>query len=165
VLTLAGSCLRPGPTLAIAYRALLDIDPQHRGLLNFVEQGQSRSVVFSADRVAVFLPLADAMRGTWTYRRLILSGGSAAIAAIAGLWLVERAFDVPLFDLMAAGRWVGAYPGVVPKGPGSILPIAARNHPGPLGRSKRPQRASGKRWSATMRSATVEITASSGGRG
>jgi hypothetical protein len=54
--------------------------------------------------VAAFLPLAYAMRGTWTYRRVILAGGSAAIAAIAGVWLVERAFDVPLFAILDAGR-------------------------------------------------------------
>ena len=271
VLMLAARCPRPGPTLAIDYRVLFDIDPQHRGLLNFVEEGQSRSVVFSADKpqwvvggdaagplrqfatyihegiwhiwlgfdhilflvslllpavlvlrdgtwrparsfraafidvakvvtaftlahsitlslaalglvslpsrwvesaialsvvlaalnnlfpivangrwiaafgfgllhgfgfasalsdlglpagslalslagfnigvelgqlaiVAAFLPLAYAMRGTWTYRRVILAGGSAAIAAIAGVWLVERAFDVPLFAILDAGR-------------------------------------------------------------
>jgi hypothetical protein len=58
--------------------------------------------------VAAFLPLAYAMRGTWTYRRVILAGGSAAIAAIALVWLVERAFDVPLFAMLAAGRWADA---------------------------------------------------------
>jgi len=46
--------------------------------------------------VAAFLPLAYALRGTWTYRRVILRGGSAAIAAIAAVWLVERALDMPL---------------------------------------------------------------------
>jgi len=263
VLNLAGRCPQSGPTLAIDYRVLTDIDPQHRGLLNFVENGQSRSVVFSADRerwavggdaagplrqfvtyadegvwhiwlgfdhilflvslllpavlifregawrpagsfraafidvakvvtaftlahsitlslaalgivslpsrwvesaialsvvlaalnnlfpivasgrwiaafgfgllhgfgfasalsdlglpsgslalslagfnvgvefgqlaiVAAFLPLAYALRGTWTYRRVILRGGSAAIATIAAVWLVERALDMPL---------------------------------------------------------------------
>jgi hypothetical protein len=275
VLMLAGSCPQPGPTIAVDYRVFLDIDPQHRGLLNFVEQGQSRSVVFSADRpqwvvggdaagplrqfatyvhegiwhiwlgfdhilflvslllpavlvhrdgawrqagtfrgafidvakvvtaftlahsitlslaalgivslpsrwvesaialsvvlaavnnllpvvangrwiaafgfgllhglgfagalrdlglptsslalslagfnigvelgqlaiVGAFLPLAYAIRDTWTYRRVILAGGSAAIAAIALVWLVERAFDVPLFAMLAAGRWADA---------------------------------------------------------
>jgi hypothetical protein len=275
VLMLAASCPHPGPTLAVDYRVFFDIDPQHRGLLNFVEQGKSRSVVFSADKpqwvvggdaagplrqlatyvhegiwhiwlgfdhilflvslllpavlvlrdgawrpavsfraafidvakvvtaftlahsitlslaalglvslpsrwvesaialsvvlaalnnlfpvvangrwiaafgfgllhgfgfasalsdlglptgslalslagfnigvelgqlaiVAAFLPLAYAMRGTWTYRRVILAGGSAAIAAIAGVWLVERAFDVPLFAILEAGRWANA---------------------------------------------------------
>jgi hydrogenase/urease accessory protein HupE len=58
--------------------------------------------------VAVFLPLAFVLRGTWTYRRVILAGGSAAIAAIAGVWLVERAFDVPLFAMLVAQRWVDA---------------------------------------------------------
>jgi len=46
--------------------------------------------------VAAFLPLAYALRGTWTYRRVILRGGSAAIATIAAVWLVERALDMPL---------------------------------------------------------------------
>ncbi|HEY3180534.1 MAG TPA: HupE/UreJ family protein [Casimicrobiaceae bacterium] len=266
VLNLAGRCPQPGPTLTIDYRVFTDVDPQHRGLLNFVENGQSRSVVFSAERqqwmvggdaagplrqfvtyvhegvwhiwlgfdhilflvslllpavlvlregawkpagsfraafidvakvvtaftlahsitlslaalgivvlpsrwvesaialsvvlaalnnlvpivasgrwiaafafgllhgfgfasaladlglpsgslalslagfnigvelgqlviVAAFLPLAYALRGTWTYRRVILRGGSVAIAAIAAVWLVERAFDIRLLQM------------------------------------------------------------------
>ena len=39
----------------------------------------------------------------WAYRRIVLTGGSAAIAAIAGVWLVERAFDVTLFSALASG--------------------------------------------------------------
>jgi len=54
--------------------------------------------------VLVFLPLAFALRSTWTYRRLVFAGGSVAIAAIASVWLVERAFDVPLLDALAAVR-------------------------------------------------------------
>ena len=46
--------------------------------------------------VAAFLPLAYALRRTWGYRRIAFVGGSAAIGAVAGLWLVERAFDVKL---------------------------------------------------------------------
>ncbi|HWA37181.1 MAG TPA: HupE/UreJ family protein [Burkholderiales bacterium] len=46
--------------------------------------------------VATFLPLAFALRGTWAYRRVVLVGGSAAIAAVAAIWLVERAFDLEL---------------------------------------------------------------------
>jgi len=46
--------------------------------------------------VAVFLPLAFAMRRTVLYRRAILLGGSLLIAALAGVWLVERAFDMKL---------------------------------------------------------------------
>jgi hypothetical protein len=47
--------------------------------------------------VALFLPLAYALRGTWFYRRL-LTGGSAAIAMLAVVWLVERAFDLKLIS-------------------------------------------------------------------
>ena len=269
VLSLAGQCPQPGPTLAIDYRLFEGLDPQHRGLLNYVENGASRSVVFSADApaqvvggdsggplrqvalyvdegawhiwtgfdhilfllslllpavlvrdagrwhvvasfraafvdvakvvtaftlahsitltlaalsivvlpsrwveagialsvvlaaannlfptvangrwiaafgfgllhgfgfagalhdlglptgslalslasfnlgveagqlaiVLLFLPLAFALRSTWTYRRLVFGGGSAAIAALASVWLVERAFDVGVFSALAA---------------------------------------------------------------
>ncbi|MBV9190518.1 MAG: HupE/UreJ family protein [Betaproteobacteria bacterium] len=47
--------------------------------------------------IAVFLPLAFVLRQHWIYRRLIFIGGSAAIAVIAAIWLVERAFDVKLY--------------------------------------------------------------------
>ncbi|MGI8894057.1 MAG: HupE/UreJ family protein [Casimicrobiaceae bacterium] len=49
VVNLAGDCASAGPTLAIDYSLLHDLDPQHRGLLNFVEAGESHSVIFSAD--------------------------------------------------------------------------------------------------------------------
>ncbi|WP_318841039.1 HupE/UreJ family protein [Noviherbaspirillum aerium] len=44
--------------------------------------------------VAAFLPLAYGLRKTWLYRRAIFVGGSAAIALLASVWLVERAFEV-----------------------------------------------------------------------
>jgi ribose/xylose/arabinose/galactoside ABC-type transport system permease subunit len=44
--------------------------------------------------VAVFLPLAYLLRRTWLYRRVVLVGGSGAIATVAALWFVERAFDL-----------------------------------------------------------------------
>jgi hypothetical protein len=53
--------------------------------------------------VAAFLPVAFALRSTWAYRRLVLAGGSTVIAAIAGVWLAERAFELPLFAALAAG--------------------------------------------------------------
>jgi HupE / UreJ protein len=46
--------------------------------------------------VSVFLPLAYVLRGTYFYRRAVLLGGSLAVAAIATLWLVERALKVVL---------------------------------------------------------------------
>jgi hypothetical protein len=45
--------------------------------------------------VALVLPLAWLLRGTRTYRGAF-AGGSLAIAAVAGLWLVQRAFDLSL---------------------------------------------------------------------
>jgi HupE / UreJ protein len=48
--------------------------------------------------VCAFLPLAYALRATWAYRRIVLAGGSVAIAAIAGVWLVERALNLQLIS-------------------------------------------------------------------
>jgi len=47
--------------------------------------------------VSLFLPAAYLMRGTRAYRTLVLLAGSVLIAAIAGVWFVERAFNVKLF--------------------------------------------------------------------
>ena len=49
--------------------------------------------------VAVFLPAAYALRRSAFYRRVVLMGGSAAIAAVAGVWFVERAFNVRVVGL------------------------------------------------------------------
>jgi hypothetical protein len=49
--------------------------------------------------VAAFLPLAYLIRGSWSYPRLVLTGGSLAVIAIALIWFTERAFDLQLFPL------------------------------------------------------------------
>jgi hypothetical protein len=46
--------------------------------------------------VGAFLPLAYVLRGSWFYRRLVFSGGSAAIVLVASIWLAERIFDFKL---------------------------------------------------------------------
>jgi hypothetical protein len=46
--------------------------------------------------VAVFLPLAWLARHTGFYRRWVLVGGSGAIAAVACVWVAERALDLQL---------------------------------------------------------------------
>lgn len=45
--------------------------------------------------VALVLPLAWALRGTRTYRGAF-AGGSAAIASVAAVWWIQRAFDLQL---------------------------------------------------------------------
>jgi hypothetical protein len=47
--------------------------------------------------VAAFLPFAWCARETPLYRRVAFGLGSLAIALLAGVWLVERSFDVRLF--------------------------------------------------------------------
>jgi len=49
--------------------------------------------------VAAFLPLAYLVRRSWSYPRLVLTGGSLAVIAIALVWFTERAFDLQLFPL------------------------------------------------------------------
>ena len=44
--------------------------------------------------VSLFLPVAFALRKSGFYRRVVLAGGSAAIALVATIWLVERVFDL-----------------------------------------------------------------------
>lgn len=46
--------------------------------------------------VGVFLPIAYALRTTALYQRVIVVYGSAAIALVALVWLVERAFNLRL---------------------------------------------------------------------
>jgi hypothetical protein len=46
--------------------------------------------------VALFLPVAFALRRHWVYRRLIFLGGSVLIALLAGVWLVERVGNLKL---------------------------------------------------------------------
>ncbi|WHZ26841.1 MAG: putative membrane protein [Nitrospira sp.] len=49
--------------------------------------------------VAAFLPLAYLIRHTWSYPKLVLTGGSLAVIAIALVWFTERAFDLQLFPI------------------------------------------------------------------
>ncbi|MBC7941468.1 MAG: HupE/UreJ family protein [Chitinophagaceae bacterium] len=46
--------------------------------------------------VALFLPLAFALRRTAFYRRLVMVGGSWLIVALASVWLAERLFNLKL---------------------------------------------------------------------
>ncbi|MEO5698792.1 MAG: HupE/UreJ family protein [Burkholderiaceae bacterium] len=48
--------------------------------------------------VAVFLPLAYALRDTGFYRRVVFVGGSVLTLAVALVWLIERAFDLKLIS-------------------------------------------------------------------
>ena len=46
--------------------------------------------------VAVFLPIAYALRDTWFYARIVFAGGSGVVAILAAVWLAERALDIKL---------------------------------------------------------------------
>jgi hypothetical protein len=46
--------------------------------------------------VALFLPVAYLLRGTFFYRKVVLLGGSGVITMVALVWLTERVFDLKL---------------------------------------------------------------------
>ena len=52
--------------------------------------------------VAILMPLSFGLRTTRAYR-IVLVGGSAAVATTASIWLVERAADIRLFSVAVAG--------------------------------------------------------------
>ncbi len=74
-------------TLSLAALAVIALPSRLVGFNLGVEAGQLAIV-------AAFLPFAFALRSTWFYRTMIFSAGSAAIAAVALMWLAERALDV-----------------------------------------------------------------------
>jgi hypothetical protein len=47
--------------------------------------------------VALFLPVAYLLRGSWFYRRAVFQGGSAVVATCALLWFLERGFQLSLW--------------------------------------------------------------------
>ena len=47
--------------------------------------------------VAGYFVVAYAMRTTRLYGRIVLTGGSALIALIATIWMLERGLDLKLF--------------------------------------------------------------------
>lgn len=49
--------------------------------------------------VALFLPVAFALRATRLYRNALVTGGSVVIAATGVLWFAQRAFDLDLLRL------------------------------------------------------------------
>jgi hypothetical protein len=75
-----------------------------RGLIGFncgVELGQLMLV-------ALFLPLAYAIRRSWCSQRLAVLGGSTLILGVAGGWLVERSLDLKFMPFKGQGRsWKG----------------------------------------------------------
>ena len=72
--------------LAITYRALFDIDPQHRGLLRLVAQGQTQTAVFSPDNPTQRFELAAP------------DGGKQFLSfAWEGIWHIWIGFDHILF--------------------------------------------------------------------
>lgn len=49
--------------------------------------------------VAAFLPLVYLIRHSWSYPRLVLTGGSLVVIAIALVWFTERAFNLRIVSI------------------------------------------------------------------
>jgi hypothetical protein len=88
VMTLEGECEEAAPTLAIDYRLLFDVDPTHRGLLNFGERGETRSAIFSADKPS---QTVGGDTGGWLVQLVQY--------AHEGVWHIWTGFDHMLFLL------------------------------------------------------------------
>jgi HupE / UreJ protein len=48
--------------------------------------------------VLAILPLAYLCRHSWLYPRFVLGAGSFGIAAVAGVWLIERSLKLSIFS-------------------------------------------------------------------
>jgi hypothetical protein len=59
VLRFTAACAAVPQTLAVDYRLLFDVDPQHRGLLNLAANGATRAGIFSVDAPAQQFALDD----------------------------------------------------------------------------------------------------------
>ncbi len=86
VLKLSGACPQPGPVLKVEYRLFFDLDPTHRGLLQYIENGNSRSTIFSADARAHTV-------GSGTVWQQL------AVYVHEGVWHIWLGFDHILFLL------------------------------------------------------------------
>jgi hypothetical protein len=72
--------------------------PQHSLLLSLVSFNVGVEIGQLAI-VAAFLPLAYLIRRSWSYPRLVLTGGSLAVIVIALIWFTERAFDLQIIPI------------------------------------------------------------------
>src|SRR5207253_3253554 len=104
VLRFVGTCPEVGPALSIGYGLFFDLDPSHRGLLQFVDSGQTQSIIFSAD-----------------VREQTLDAGSSRqqLAAYVreGVWHIWLGFDHVMFLLSLL------LPAVLQRRAGAWLPL------------------------------------------
>jgi hypothetical protein len=108
VLALAADCPRAVTGLKLRYSALFDVDPTHRGLVQWVAapDAAAQALVFAAD--SAVQPLAFAPPGAWeTLRQYVLEG----------VWHIWIGFDhilfllsllLPAVLLRIGGRWEAA---------------------------------------------------------
>ena len=104
VVDLAGRCAAASGTLAVDYRLLFDVDPQHRGLANVVDEGVSRSLVLSAERPRAVLAGHGRLAQFTSYVRegaLHIWAGFDHMLFLIGLLL-------PAVLVRKQGRWTAA---------------------------------------------------------
>jgi hypothetical protein len=104
VVDLAGRCEGTSGALSIDYRLLFDVDPQHRGLVNVVDEGGSASLVLSAER-----PRASTADGGFLAQfGAYLREGALHIWAGYDHMLFVLGLLLPAVLVRARGRWVPA---------------------------------------------------------
>ncbi len=62
VLRFAAQCAKPGPEIELGYKLFFDLDPQHKGLLQLIYEGASRTAIFSPDTARQHFELAQPSR-------------------------------------------------------------------------------------------------------
>ncbi|MDX2252908.1 MAG: HupE/UreJ family protein [Nitrospira sp.] len=75
---------------------LTDLGLQHDSLLLSLVSFNVGVELGQLALVAAFLPIAYLLRRSWSYPKLVLTGGSLAVIAIALIWFTERAFDLQI---------------------------------------------------------------------
>lgn len=88
VLRFRATCPQIGQTLSLRYRLFFDLDPQHKGLLRLIYEGQSRTAIFSPEQATqVFeLKTASKLSQFFDYAR-------------EGVWHIWKGYDHILFLL------------------------------------------------------------------
>jgi hypothetical protein len=88
VLRFHADCASPPSQVAVDYSLLFDVDPQHRGLLDFRAGGASQSLVLSRDAPTAAIALHES--GVWRQLRSFVA---------EGVWHILHGYDHVLFLL------------------------------------------------------------------
>jgi hypothetical protein len=103
VIRLAGSCPHDRATLILRYMALFDVDPQHRGLVRFVDDGKTQTLIFRDD--AREIALGEGSESRLAQFAVFVGDGIAHIAAGFDHLLFLLSLLLPSVLVRAGAHW------------------------------------------------------------